>query len=344
LCATQSDDTATATETTEQSVDELVQTTARRLLERGDDLQAVSTIPPEIRFTATTPDETTSYVLVGDDTLTAPTVVAAAGVAHRTPDIDALTIVTDSSDTASQVSTWLQEPFVYRTADGGVRWYRGSQPIATETQQAIHPPTVEPEEWYVSPEGTVVCLHDDERCTTVPLSKLQSRSPSHSALSTALLEDLPAEYKTAIEGVDKTPTDDASATHIQPEDAYAMRTPVWLPHVASGLRDTTILVSMTTGFAEHRPTPSWDQQDVATEEARAAAAFITQYLTDADGQTVALDDAVSLFCSWYYAHEDTTPIAEPTAEFKRGYKLVYAQPSREMTTTLPDCRWLYPSQ
>ena len=342
LCGTAADSTATATDSTDQSPDPFVQTTAIRLLERGDDLESISTGPPELRFKATTPDGTTSSVLVGDESLTPTSVVAAAAVTHRTPEIDALTIVTENSDTASQVSTWLQEPYDYRTADGGVRLYRSSKPISNETHQAVHPPSAGPEEWYVFPDGTVYCIHDDEICVSFPLSNLPSQPLSDAALSTALLDELPPKYQTSIEDADKTPTADASETQpIQPEEVYAIRTPVWLPHVASGLRDTTILVN-TEGFVEHRPTPTWEHQEAATEEQQAAAAFINQYLTHAHGQTVALEDAVSLFSTWYYAHEGTTPLSDPTAAFKQGYNMVYDHSLEESASTVPDCRWLYP--
>jgi len=344
FCATDADSTATPTETAEQSPNNIVQTTVIRLLERGDDLQSLSIGPPEMRFKATTPAGTTSSVLVDTAPLTAMSVVAAAAVTHRSPDIDALTIVTESSDAADQVSRWLQEPYDYRTVNGGVRLYRGFQPIANETHQAVHPPTAKPEEWYIFPEGTVVCVHDDEICTSVPLSKLPSQQTSNAALSTALLAELPAEYKTSNEDAGGTATDNASVTHIQPQDAYAMRTPVWLPHVASGLIDTTILITTTEGFVEYRPTPNWDQQDAATEAQQAAAAFITRYLIDADGQTVALDDAVSLFCAWYYAHEGSTPLSDPTTAFKQGYNRLYDNPLGESSSTVPNCRWLYPPQ
>ena len=343
LCATHTDSNDSPPGTPEQSPDTIVQTTAIRLLERGDDLQSVSTGPPELRFKTTTPDETTSYVVVDDAPLTAATVVAAAAVTHRTPAVDTLTIVTDSSDAASQVTTWLQNPYDYRTANGGVRLYRGSQPLSNETHQAVHPPTAKPEEWYVSPEGAVVCVHDNERCTSVPLSKLQSQQPPDATLSTALLEELPAEYKTSIEDDSRAARDNGSETHpMQPEDAYAIRTPAWLPHVASGLTDTTILISTTEGFVEHRPTPSWNRQEAATEEQQAAAAFINQYLPHAHGQTVSLEDAVSLFSTWYYAHEGSTPLSDPTAAFKHGYNSVYDHSLEESTSTVPDCRWLYP--
>jgi len=343
LCSNSS--TPDVTEITPHPADEFVQTTAVGLLECGDQLQPVSVGPPELRFKATTPNETTSYVFVGDETLTAATVVAATRLTQRTPAVDALTIVVDSNETASQVTESLREPFVYPTKNAGVRLYRGSQPIANDTQQAVRPSNTNPEEWYVSPQGTVYCVHENDVCGSVSLSSLQSQPPTDSTPLTTLLAELPGKYKTNSNSTIESPTDSASAgTTTQPQEKLPMTAPVWLPHVAGGFKDTTVLVNKTTHFTEHRPTPRWEQDLLSAETKRAAAEFLKQYTSDADGKTVTLEEAVSLFCSWYYTHTGCAPTPSPTAAVKRGYKSVYGQPLREITTELPNCQWLYPPE
>ncbi len=325
-------------QTTGHPADELVQTTAIGMLERGDQLQPVTVGPPELKFKAKTPDETTTYVLVGDETLTAGSVVAATGVTQRTPAVDTLTIVVESDETASQVTEWLREPFVAPTKGGGVRLYRGSQPLVDDTQQAIRPSNTDPEAWYVSPDGTVYCVHEDNVCASVSLSRLQSKP------LTALLAELPEAYKTTIESTTEPSTDGPSADiTTQPQEKVPMSTPVWLPHVAGGLNDTTVLVNEASHFTEHCPTARWEQELLSVETGRAATEFLNQYTSDADGDTLTLETVVSLFCSWYYAHTGREPIT-PTAALKRGYKSIYGQPIREMTTQLPNCQWVYPPE
>jgi len=325
-------------QTTGHPADELVQTTAIGMLERGDQLQPVTVGPPELKFKAKTPDETTTYVLVGDETLTAGSVVAATGVTQRTPAVDTLTIVVESDETASQVTEWLREPFVAPTKGGGVRLYRGSQPLVDDTQQAIRPSNTDPEAWYVSPDGTVYCVHEDNVCASVSLSRLQSQP------LTALLAELPEAYKTTIESTTEPSTDGPSADiTTQPQEKVPMSTPVWLPHVAGGLNDTTVLVNEASHFTEHCPTARWEQELLSVETGRAATEFLNQYTSDADGDTLTLETVVSLFCSWYYAHTGREPIT-PTAALKRGYKSIYGQPIREMTTQLPNCQWVYPPE
>lgn len=327
-------------QTTGHPADELVQTTAIGMLERGDQLQPVSVGPSELKFKATTPEETTSYVLVGDETLTAKTVVAATGVTQRTPAVDTLTIVVESTETASQVTDWLREPFVVPTKGGGVRLYRGSQPLVDDTQQAIRPSNTDPEAWYVSPDGTVYCVHEGDVRASVSFSRLQSQP------LTALLAELPERYKTTIDSTTEPLTDSASAdttTQPQPHEQVPMTAPVWLPHVAGGLNDTTVLVNEASHFTEHRPTPRWEQELQSVETGRAAAEFLNQYTSDANGATLTLETVVSLFCSWYYAHSGSVPTT-PTAALKRGYKSVYGQPVRGMTTQLPNCQWVYPPE
>jgi len=319
------------------------------LRERGDDLTTVSKGPPELRFKATTPDGTTHCVVVGDETLTAGSVVAAAGLARQTPDVESLTVCTETTQTATDVTQWLREPFAYRTTSGGVRLYRSSQPLAGGTTRAIRPTDSDPEEWYLMPDGTLYCVHEDTVCGAVSLPTDQSASQTDSDLLASLLNGIPTQYTT------ENTTDDPAAppssilndndkTSTDADDTTAMNVPVWLPHVASGLSDTTVLVGHGDQFRETRPDPCWDQHLASAGVDHAAASFIQTYTTDIEGRTLNGAEVVSLFTAWYYAHTGNPPTSNPMAALRRGFKNVYRRPPEDTNniTTFRQCGWVYP--
>jgi len=319
------------------------------LRERGDELSTVSKGPPELRFKATTPEGTTHCVFVGDETLTAGSVVAAAGLARRTPDSESLTVCTETANTATDVIKWLREPLLYRTTSGGVRPYRSSQPLADGTTRAIRPTDSDPEEWYLMPDGTLYCVHEDTVCGAVSLPTDQSASQTNSAILANLLDALPAQYTTA--GSTDAPAAPTSSTvsdtnnkRTSADDTTAMNVPVWLPQVASGLSATTVLVAHGDQFRETRPNPCWDQHPASAEADHAAASFIQTYTTDVEGRTLNVAEVVPLFTAWYYAHTGGLPTQNPTAALRRGFKSIYGQPPEDVNniTAIPQCGWVYP--